>query len=131
MTYPIVVAVLAATGAAQIGRPAVSIPEAARAFVAAGTQPIAFETADLNRDGRPDAVLVLSPILKDDEDPFAERPRTLLILLRQADGSYREAARNSKVADKETTTISTPPKHFGKIDIGAFDPERWKNVGPR
>ncbi len=28
-------------------------------------------------------------------------------------------------------TISTPPKHFGKIDITAFDPEHGKNTGPR
>jgi len=27
--------------------------------------------------------------------------------------------------------VSTPPKHFGKIDIADFDPENWKNQGKR
>jgi hypothetical protein len=176
--------------------PDVEVPAAAAAFVAPGTTPLAFETADLDRDGRPDAILVLDPIVKDGEDRFAERPRPLLVLVGQADGSYREAARNAKVvycaacggvmgdpfqgvsagpgtftvhnaggsawrwgvdytfgysrrdtawqlvkvvetsfhaSDPKgpTETVSRPPKAFGKIDLAAFDPENWKNQGPR
>ena len=172
------------------------IPAAAAPFVATGTRPLAFETADLNRDGRADAILVLEPILKPGDDAFAERPRPLLILVGQPDGTFREAARNAKVvycsacggamgdpfqgvdAGAGTFTVhnaggsswrwgveytfnysrrddawqlvrvtentfhasdptgpkeivSTPPKHFGKIDLAAFDPENWKNQGPR
>ncbi len=28
-----------------------------------------------------------------------------------------------------TETVSTPPNHFGKIDISDFDPKKWKGVG--
>lgn len=173
-----------------------AIPDAAKPFVAAGTRPLAFEVADLNRDGRPDAILVLEPTLKAGEDAFAERPRHLLVLVGQPDGTYSEARRNAKavycsacggvmgdpfqgvtagpgtftvhnaggsgwrwgvdytfnysrrddtwqlVRVAETTfhasdpkgskeAVSTPPKHFGKIDIAAFDPENWKNQGKR
>ena len=61
-----------------------AIPDAAKPFVAAGTRPLAFEVADLNRDGRPDAILVLEPTLKPGDDEFAERPRPLLILVGRA-----------------------------------------------
>jgi hypothetical protein len=178
------------------GQDAPEIHAAATRFVAAGTRPLAFETADLNRDGRPDAILVLEPILKPGDDAFAERPRPLLVLVGQPDGTYREAARNAKVVycsscggvmgdpfqgvdagagtftvhnaggsswrwgveytfaysrrddawqlvrvtentfhasdpNGPKETVSTPPKHFGKIDLAAFDPENWKNQGPR
>jgi hypothetical protein len=178
------------------GQAEVEIPAAAEPFVAAGTKPLAFETADLNRDGRPDAILVLEPILKPGDDAFAERPRQLLVLVGQPDGTLREARRNAKVVYcsacggvmgdpfqgvttgpgtftvanaggsswrwgveytfnysrrddtwqlvrvEETTfhasdpkgpteTVSTPPRHFGKIDIAGFDPEHWKNQGQR
>lgn len=178
------------------GQDDLEIPGSARRFVAAGNRPLAFETADLNRDGRSDAILVLEPILKPGDDPFAERPRLLLVLAGQPDGTYREAARNARlvycsacggvmgdpfqgvaagpgtftvhnaggsswrwgveytfnysrrddawqlvrvtentfhVSDPKgpTETVSTPPKHFGKIDLAAFDPEVWKNQGPR
>lgn len=189
----IVVAALAAAGT-QV--PDVAVPAAAKPFVAPGTKPLAFETADLNRDGRPDAVLVLDPIVEPGDDQFAERPRQLLILVGDAEGSYRAAARNARIvycaacggvmgdpfqgvsagpgtftvhnaggsswrwgveytftysrrdtawqlvkvvetnghaSDPKgpTETVSTPPKAFGKIDLASFDPENWKNQGPR
>ena len=37
-----------------------AIPDAAKPFVEAGTRPLAFEVGELNRDGRPDAILVLA-----------------------------------------------------------------------
>jgi hypothetical protein len=74
----------------------VVVPDAARRFVAAGTTPLAYEVADLNRDGREDAILVLGPT-PTPEDDFAQSPRLLLILLRQPDGSLREAKRNQTV----------------------------------
>ena len=185
---------LTALGGTQ--RPEVDVPAAAKPFVAPGTRPLAFEVADLNRDGRPDAVLVLEPALKPGDDEFEERPRPLLILVGQSDGTYREAARNAKVvycsrcggmmgdpfqgvtvgpgtftvenaggsswrwgvsyrfnysrrddawqlvrvreedfhaSDAATakTVVSTPPKHFGKIDIADFDPGNWKHQGTR
>ena len=185
---------LTALGGTQ--RPEVDVPAAAKPFVAPRMRPLAFEVADLNRDGRPDAVLVLEPALKPGDDEFEERPRPLLILVGQSDGTYREAARNAKVvycsrcggmmgdpfqgvtagpgtftvenaggsswrwgvsyrfnysrrddawqlvrvreedfhaSDAATakTVVSTPPKHFGKIDIADFDPGNWKHQGTR
>jgi hypothetical protein len=174
----------------------VDVPGRATRFVEKGTRAIAFETADLNRDGRQDAILVIEPVLKPGDDEHAERPRQLLVLVGEADGSYREAKRNGKVVycsacggmmgdpfqgvdvgpgtftvsnaggsswrwgvsyrfnysrrddtwqlvrvDDETfhagdpaeskTVVSTPPKHFGKIDLADFDPENWKGQGAR
>ena len=38
---------------------------------------------------------------------------------------------NANDPDKGTTKVFTPPKDFGKIDFRAFDPEKFKGVGPR
>lgn len=89
------VAVLVATSFALQEAADVDVPAAARPFVASGTRPLAFEPADLNRDGRQDAVLVVET-LKTDPDTDG-RPRVLLVLLGQADGSFREVKRNAKV----------------------------------
>ena len=174
--------------------PDVEVPAAAKPFVAAGTRPLAFEQADLNRDGRQDAILVLETVKADPDGDG--RSRTLLILVGQAEGTFREAKRNAKVvycsacggmmgdpfqgvsvgpgtftvenaggsswrwgvgyrfnysrrddtwqlvrveendfhaseAAEAKTVVSTPPKHFGKIDIAAFDPGNWKDQGER
>jgi hypothetical protein len=77
----------------------VAIPAAARPFVAAETRPIAFATGDLDRDGRPDALLVLEATTRKPDDEESDGfTRTLVVLVGQADGTYREAARNAKVA---------------------------------
>lgn len=96
MSVAVIAAILLASSLAG-AQGDLEIPDAARPFVAAGTQPLAFEVADLNRDGRPDAILVLEPTLKPGDDEFAERPRPLLILIGEPAGGYREAARNLKV----------------------------------
>jgi hypothetical protein len=31
----------------------------------------------------------------------------------------------------EKRTIHTPPRHFGKIDLADFDPEKYLGVGPK
>jgi len=38
---------------------------------------------------------------------------------------------NANDPDKGTTKAYAPPKDFGKIDFTAFDPEKYKGVGPR
>jgi hypothetical protein len=204
MPHRVVVAALllglpAMTAAQSSRQQEVPVPPAARAFVAPGTRPIAYEVADLNRDGKPDAILVLEPTPKEPkegEDDPDDRPRSLLVLVGGADGSLRQVTRNDKVAfcagcggimgdpfegvtvgpgtftvdnaggsnwrwsrsytfnysrrddtwqlvrveehDYHTSeaadakpVVSTPPKHFGKIDIADFDPESWKGQGPR
>jgi hypothetical protein len=186
---------LASPGTAgQDPEPDVEVPAAARPFVTKGTRALAFESADLNRDGRPDAILVVEAAQDDPESDG--RPRTLLVLAGQPDGTFREAARNAKIvycsrcggmmgdpfqgvtagpgrftvqnaggsgwrwgvsyrfdysrrddawqlvrveeddfhaSDAATPkrVVSTPPKHFGKIEIKDFDPENWKGQGPK
>jgi hypothetical protein len=90
------VAVIVATSLAVQEAADVEVPAAARPFVTAGTRPLAFEPADLNRDGRQDAVLVVETVTTDPETDG--RTRILLVLLGQPDGSFREARRNAKVA---------------------------------
>jgi hypothetical protein len=196
MTGPLAAAALFLTVASAPAQdpPDVEVPDAARPFVAAGTRPLAFEQADLNRDGRPDAILVLETIAEAQDGDG--RTRILVVLVGQPDGAFREAKRNAKVAycsacggmmgdpfqgvsvgpgtftvenaggsswrwgvgyrfaysrrddtwqlvrveehdyhaseaAKAKTVVSTPPKHFGKIDIADFDPGNWKGQGQR
>jgi hypothetical protein len=76
----------------------VEIPAAAKPFVAPGTRPIAYEVADLNRDGREDAILVLERRkTKPEDEDIVDGQRPLLILVGQSDGSLRQAARNDKI----------------------------------
>jgi hypothetical protein len=64
-------------------------PEIAR-FVPAGFQALDFALADLDSDGKPDAVLILRR--SDEGEPaHGEAPRPLLVLIRQADGRLAQA----------------------------------------
>jgi len=70
-------------------------PEIAR-FVPAGFQTLDFAVADLDADGRPDAVLILRRT--DDGEPGkGEAPRPLLILIRQPDGRLAQARRTERL----------------------------------
>ena len=70
-------------------------PEIAR-FVPAGFQALDFVAADLDSDGRQDAVLILR---RTDEDDVAngEAPRPLLLLLRQPDGRLAQVRRTERL----------------------------------
>jgi hypothetical protein len=70
-------------------------PEIAR-FVPAGFQALDFALADLDSDGRPDAILILRPS-DEDEPPHGEAPRPLLVLIRQADGRLAPARRAERL----------------------------------
>jgi len=90
------------TPAARAGEPGPialkDLPPEVRPFVAAGTRAIALERGDLNGDGRPDYVLVLERPDAPPTNADAEGgQRTLLVLVRQAGGALKEAARNDKV----------------------------------
>lgn len=158
-------------------------------FVEPRTTILAVERGDLNRDGREDAVLVLDPAEPD-------RPRPLLILVRDAAGKLQLAKRNDQAVgcrecggimgdpfqsiaikpgrftvehyggsswrwsanytfawsrrdkswqlvraektsfhasdpDSEETTVHTPPRDFGLIDVTEFDPEEYLGRGKR
>lgn len=42
-----------------------------------------------------------------------------------------ETSYHTSNSEKAETSIFTPPKDYGKIDIADFDPEDWKDQGPR
>ena len=67
-----------------------------RAVRAGGFQALDFAAADLDADGRQDAVLILR---RTDEDDVAngEAPRPLLLLLRQPDGRLAQARRTERL----------------------------------
>jgi hypothetical protein len=70
-------------------------PEIAR-FVPAGFQALDFVAADLDADGRQDAVLILRRA--DEDDPAnGEAPRPLLLLLRQPDGRLAQVRRTERL----------------------------------
>ena len=77
----------------------VNVPTEVRAFVEKGSKPIFYKPADLNGDGRQDAVLVIErtdPPTKDEYDyPLDQRP--MLILVRGVDQKLSESARNERV----------------------------------
>jgi hypothetical protein len=70
----------------------IELPDDIRPFVLEGYYAIAYETGDLNNDGRSDGILVLH---RESEDKQAER--ALLILVRTPDGLFKMAKRNNKV----------------------------------
>jgi hypothetical protein len=74
-----------------------ALPQELRPFVEPGTKAIWLAKADLDRDGREDAILVLERLVRTSEDGLEEHQRPLLILTRQADGSLRVAKRNDRV----------------------------------
>jgi hypothetical protein len=112
----------------------VELPKAARVFVAPGTKPIAYEVADLNRDGREDAILVLErQPAKPDDPPIEERQRPLLVLVRQRDGSLREAARNEQIVYCSTCGgimgdpfIGGLQAGPGTFTVGAYGGSAWR-----
>jgi hypothetical protein len=78
---------------------AAAVPAELRPFVLPGTKAIEIERGDLNGDGRADVLLVLErqKVRPTDED-IEEGQRPILILVRQADGTLRVAARNDAAA---------------------------------
>ena len=70
-------------------------PEIAR-LVPAGFQTLDFVTADLDADGRQDAVLILRRT-GEEEAANREAPRPLLLLVRQADGRLAQVRRTEKL----------------------------------
>lgn len=74
--------------------------EQVKAYVPAGYELTAWASGDLNRDAFEDAVLIATKLgeseVADGDDEL--EPRPLLLLLGQADGSLKLAARNDHVA---------------------------------
>jgi hypothetical protein len=68
----------------------IEVPAGLQRFVEKGATPIAVEKGDLNRDGRSDYILVVEHAGKEDA------PRSLLVIVGNADGSLKLARRSEK-----------------------------------
>lgn len=79
---------LLAAQTSQAAKPAAEI----QAALPAGQALLAWEAADLNRDGRPDAILVSEAKAAGEDDG----PRLLQVLLRQPDGKLKVAVRSER-----------------------------------
>ena len=74
------------------------VPAELQPFVEKGTRALAIESADLNRDGTPDFVVVLEKVdAKGEPVEIDEGQRPLLVILRGADGGLKLAKRNDRV----------------------------------
>ena len=75
------------------------VPDEVKPFVETKREAVALETGDLNGDGRKDFVLVVSDVVAE-SDRFEEGAgsRSVMVLVREADGSLKLAARNDLVA---------------------------------
>ena len=67
-------------------------PADVQAVLPAGQTLLAWEAADLNRDGRPDAIMVSEAKAASEDDG----PRLLHVLLRQPDGKLKVVVRNQR-----------------------------------
>ena len=67
------------------------------AFATDGTTILASEAGDLNGDGQPDALVVLDPPTRDGVEPGKGAPRTMLLLIRDANGALQKAAQNDRI----------------------------------
>jgi hypothetical protein len=74
----------------------VPVPAEVAPFVPAGQRAFAVSRADLNRDGRPDVLLVLEPVAPTEDGMTEADARELVVLVRGADGRLAVAARNRK-----------------------------------
>jgi hypothetical protein len=96
--------------------PAVSAaPDEIQTLISQGMNLIDYQVADLNADGRNDALIVVAQ--DNVNDTFAETPRTVILLIRNANGELQIAEKNDQVYlcnrclgsrdDKEQVVVTT------------------------
>jgi hypothetical protein len=67
------------------------------AFATGGEKIIASATGDLNGDGRVDALVVLDSLGNHGRERGKDAPRTILLLIRGADGQLQKVAQNDRI----------------------------------
>lgn len=133
--------------AAELVIPSVSPPELVpragdiEAFVPRGWRLEAWAAGDLDRDGNPDAALVLrgadpANVLADTmcEKRFDTNPRILLILLAEAGGGYRRVARADELIPRrdnpcQVDAFSDPGQIAIQRGVLRIDLERMMSAG--
>ena len=68
-----------------------------QAFATNGNKILAAKVGDLNGDGKPDALLVLDPPITGNEKLGEGPPRSVLILIRDANGHLQKVAQNNRL----------------------------------
>lgn len=108
------------------------LPTEAAAFIPAGMRPIIYERADLNGDGREDALLVLEAREARDVDGLEQHVRPLLVLTRALDGTLRQHARNDRLAlCPECGGIMGDPLQDVTVERKAFSVSHYGGSGWR
>jgi hypothetical protein len=72
----------------------VNVPDEIKAFIHSGTTLIDYQAADLNADGRQDAIIIIEKI--SENNIVANEPRIVIILLRKENGELETAELNDR-----------------------------------
>jgi hypothetical protein len=120
-------ALLALTPA--IAEPEGEPPAELKRLVPKGSKLLDWQIADLNLDGRPDALAVYESVV---ERPDDDGTRTLLIAIRQTDGSLKVVKQNDKVVycrqcggvfGDPFESLSAGP---GKLSVNHYGGSNWR-----
>jgi hypothetical protein len=88
-----VITSLSATCVLSLASP--TVPSDVEKLIPVGTSLIDYQVADLNADGREDAIIVVEKTIQ--PDAFAEMPRITMILLRNKNGRLELVEKNDQV----------------------------------
>ncbi len=116
-----------------------TLPESLKIFVPEGYSAINISSGDANLDGYTDKILVLRKNTEETTSNYAENQpdkRTLLLLLGQADHTYRPAIRNDNAvycidcggAFGDPFTGTTIKNGFLSIEHGIAGGQHWEHI---
>ena len=109
------------------------VPAEVQRLVPAGQTAIDYARGDVNRDGRPDYVVVLQRT-PDPAEPeqYLDEPRTLLVLTRRSDGSLVVAGKGPKaVLCRDCGGVWGDPLNGVHIEPGRFTIEHYAGSNSR
>ena len=84
---------------------AADIPPELQPLIDKNHEVLELASADLNRDGRADYLVALQPSAPAPEGEMDERPRPLLVVIRNANGALEVAARNERANERSESGL--------------------------
>ncbi|WP_231118164.1 hypothetical protein [Lysobacter silvisoli] len=104
-------------------------------FIPAGSKRLALQRTDLDGDGREDALLIVDPPSAADAKLGEGAPRSVLVLIRDADGRLQAARRSDKLVPcARCGGIAGDPFGYLRVHPGGFtvlleggSRERWSD----